>query len=1122
MHVICSFAAILLSVSSICSTIADVESGAINGLSSKHSLTHQEFSKILLRSIDDEITLQHFTVNYSGRNLEGTDTGRDEIWNGVLQHGWDTIEYSTNGRLLRSENASTYFSPFDSSSLSNKHPFLLCSSYPVPSGYLRLQRILLAFNTTIDMSQTVYNAEESSCFIIVSSSHVLERAFELSQQHMGNEVSDLLKNVTFGPLVDVLKLAAGTPSMILNDEDWQEPVLNMYSSLRNGKDRISPKPGAQRKWKRSLMIDLIPGSHLALKLVNGSVHSIARDVVDFVEAMANASKTAQDANREHSNLRSLGVGTSSNGIMSLRQAFSLTSATSSPGKTTKMILRSNDDTNVWSNALIGGFESRHGCQNMFDLIEIRPRGSLDDSAPVIGFELLLNAPEVTDDKRRHVADSSALNKQCALSLIMGLSVHPMVQTVEVSPKIELAMAEGASNPQWITQSSRVNSRPFFDKGLDGRGQIVAVADGGLDRDNCYFRDVNEDASMESIFGSSWNLTRRKIVNYDDSFADRKEIPMGHGTHVSGIVAGRKSFNGVDEATGYADGVAPGSKIAFFDMEIEDGGIQDPGVSRLFSSFYNSGKGAKIMNASWGRGYNGVYSAFCRDYDSMLSTKYSDVLLVVSAGNTGVGGHASSIQNPADCKNSLGVGASLSYGNDIRSREKGIEYLADYSSRGPTFDGRMKPDIVAPGHFILAPNADPSRFGECDGSAQPDVKSSLSAGKGARYVSGTSMSSPVVAGSASIVRQYFEEGWCTEDWCCGAKGCGTSINPSGSLLKAILLNGAQPLHGGVQGVPDGIVFQDDPIYEYDNIQGAGRVNLLNSLPLTGENNIQMMIVNDKGIIDGAKDEYNFQVDLSNGCNSEVQVTLVWYDPPGAVGCTNCVMNDLDLYMENIDGSEILYPNGLFQRDKKNTVERIRTQVSEGLQFRVVVHARNFATSFQRYSLAVSGCLAEADDNNSRSTSSSSENNPGTQVQSARSASNDEELLIHYTSHDCEFSQLFELEITTGEAGSTTKWDLLGSSPDNTSTVIAYGPKSSSFENNAKYYFSVCLDPQRYIFRIREKNEGSFRVSFGGTIMVDSERMQDMDTNVTFRFKVNANGHEYIKRAGQVRDLDGESI
>ena len=65
-----------------------------------------------------------------------------------------------------------------------------------------------------------------------------------------------------------------------------------------------------------------------------------------------------------------------------------------------------------------------------------------------------------------------------------------------------------------------------------------------------------------------------------------------------------------------------------------------------------------------------------------------------------------------------------------------------------------------------------------------------------------------------------------------------------------------------------------------------------------------------------------IDTSNGCNSDLRVTLAWYDPPGSVGCTNCLMNDLDLYIEEVDGTETYFPNGLMRRDKKNTVERIR--------------------------------------------------------------------------------------------------------------------------------------------------------------------------------------------------------
>jgi hypothetical protein len=165
---------------------------------------------------------------------------------------------------------------------------------------------------------------------------------------------------------------------------------------------------------------------------------------------------------------------------------------------------------------------------------------------------------------------------------------------------------------------------------------------------------------------------------------------------------------------------------------------------------------------------------------------------------------------------------------------------------------------------------------------------------------------------------------------------------------------------------------------------------------------------------------------------------------------------------------------------------QTQVSDGQKFRVVVHARNFALSFQRYSLAVSGCLAEADDNSNQSTSSSSASTRTPNAQSVKSASDDDKHLKPNISNDCALSQLFELEITIGEEGSTTIWDLQGSSPDNTSTVIAYGPQGSSYEKNEKHYFSVCLDPKRYIFRIREKNSGSFRVSFGGTVVADSKK------------------------------------
>ena len=292
--------------------------------------------------------------------------------------------------------------------------------------------------------------------------------------------------------------------------------------------------------------------------------------------------------------------------------------------------------------------------------------------------------------------------------------------------------EGKTNPQWITQSNVRNFRPFFDEGLDGMGQVVAVADGGLDVDNCYLAD----SSVTSIYGPDrWNLNHRKVVHYDDSFGDRLEREAGHGTYVSGIISGRRS-EGRDnnESAGHADGTAPGSKLAFFDMEKGSRGIDDPGMERIIESMYNPGgtSGARILNASWGRSYGGRYSSFCREVDAALRSTYPDLLFVLSAGNTGRADGASSIQNPGDCKNSLAVGATLNVGSDARNGERGVEYLADYSSRGPTLDGRVKPDLVAPGHFMLAPMARPDEKGECDGGSQPSVQSGVSGGDGAKY------------------------------------------------------------------------------------------------------------------------------------------------------------------------------------------------------------------------------------------------------------------------------------------------------------------------------------------------------------------------------------------------------
>lgn len=861
-------------------------------LLAEHMISHEHFSSLLRTAFDDEVTLSHLSTN-NNRKLSKEESER--IWSDIFNHGLRWIQ-SNHHRALRPDTAAT--------ATDTKHPFLLCNRAPNESGFERLQLLAHALDNSIQGSQTVSNTDEESCFILSVTSSTLYTARETDNS-----------NSSFAPLVDVMKIASGGVTYILEDTEWQ------------------PTEGSlEINHVASLMIDLIPGE--VSNVVNST--TAATQILNDVKAMI------QSSSNNNGNLRS-----SNNNplpyIVNVRDAFSLTSS----------VRNNKQRSDIWSEALFNGFEADHHCKNMFDLLQVRERGEIE------GFELILHAHQAVED------EGTAWNKNCVISLIIGLSVNQSVQSVDVGRPLETSSFEeissttrkltvqGITNPQWISQSGVLHHRPFFDNNLDGSGQTVGIADAGLDTDNCYFYDSSNN---EDIYGRySWNMKQRKVVHYDSDFADRRETNQGHGTAVAAAAVGKRSFDGLVESNGYADGTAPGAKLAFLDMAVGSATIQDPGVTRLFGSLSQVENGAKVIVGSWGRSYYGVYSSFCKDYDAILRDTFTDVLFVASSGNTGSTGTIT-VQDPASCKNTLAVGSGLNYGNDIRSNELGIEYLADYSSKGPTADGRIKPDIVAPGHFLLTANANVDMVGECDGGI-PDSRYG-GRGDGVRYVSGTSYAAPSVAGSAALIRQYFIEGWCTADRCCGVKGCGSSISPSNSLMKALLLNGAVPMTGKVQRVPNGDVL-DESFDVYDGKQGFGRINLLNSVPLHGSNKLQLTAVNDKTIVHGNEHDYNVNIDTSNGCSSDLTVTLVWMDPPGATGCLNCLVNDLDVTVEELSTggiSKVYYPNGLSKRDKRNTVERIAINTSDGDKFRVLVKATNLVSE-QRYSLAIAGCLAD---------------------------------------------------------------------------------------------------------------------------------------------------------------------
>lgn len=87
------------------------------------------------------------------------------------------------------------------------------------------------------------------------------------------------------------------------------------------------------------------------------------------------------------------------------------------------------------------------------------------------------------------------------------------------------------------------------------------------------------------------------------------------------------------------------------------------------------------------------------------------------------------------------------GTDPTVATQAYNSVAPFSSYGPTMDGRIKPEIIAPGTSLLSARAFPGA------ASMPDVTSCSTA-----RMSGTSMATPVVAGSALVARQYFVDGY----------------------------------------------------------------------------------------------------------------------------------------------------------------------------------------------------------------------------------------------------------------------------------------------------------------------------------------------------------------------------
>ena len=406
--------------------------------------------------------------------------------------------------------------------------------------------------------------------------------------------------------------------------------------------------------------------------------------------------------------------------------------------------------------------------------------------------------------------------------------------------------------------------------LDGSGEMVAITDTGLDSNHP-------------------DLAGRVAATYTQFGLDPspQDTNGGHGTHIAVTVLG----NGTRDAA--ARGVAPAATLVMYALE------HDPtGTFGRIGSIYDMLRDAEQMTArlsvnAWGlNGNYGQYTADARSVDIFVHDR-KDLTPIFSVGDRG-GSGASQVTSPATAKNVLAVGASTTGAAGTLAAGS----VANFSSLGPSLDGRVKPDVVAPGVGICSGLAEEARF-----PAGTSCLSGSHASGNSYYMSltGTSQATAVASGVAALTREFIRE------------QAGVA-SPSSALVKAALINGATDL--GTPDIPNAA-------------EGWGQINLERTvLPMDGTTPLDTFFDDKKSLEPGFGLLYSFSLDPSHG----LDLTLAWTDEAGSANTAQTqprLVNDLDLVLVAPDGTE-WFGNNFAQgfstsggtADDLNNVERIR--------------------------------------------------------------------------------------------------------------------------------------------------------------------------------------------------------
>lgn len=408
-----------------------------------------------------------------------------------------------------------------------------------------------------------------------------------------------------------------------------------------------------------------------------------------------------------------------------------------------------------------------------------------------------------------------------------------------------------------------------------------------------------------------------IISLDSLRGDDGADPDGHGTAVAGCVtsveypgvaaspATRPSI--IAYATGYGLGCPP----------------QPLSLYSLLDNAY--ARGARVFlsgSVPEGRESLGAYGIYASQRDAFV-WRYPGMMVVEAAGNEGTDADGNgmvdggSLLGGTTAKNVLSVGGcesaapasedapALSYSQleeffpgrfpskPLRddSSAGGQAGMAAFSSRGPTRDGRIKPDVVAPATDIPT---------IASGGAEDAAGILASATPGYVRAYGTSMAAAQAAAGLAGMRLPLS--------------AVQELEPSAALLKAFLVNGAVDLSPGQYGKDE----MEVPLAP-NPVEGWGRFDL-EAFARTGS---WVKVLDDtEGMRLG--ESRVFRIEVTSG--SELRVTLAWSDYPSLPEARLHLVNDLDLRVVDPEGY-VYYPNDRSSRDPLNNVERIVIDIEE---------------------------------------------------------------------------------------------------------------------------------------------------------------------------------------------------